>query len=316
MTVSDLRHTAHPPPGAADVETRAGYVTLAGRPNVGKSTLLNALVGQKLSIVTPKAQTTWQRVTGIHTEAGVQMIFLDSPGLLDARDLLQRSMLAAALEAVREADALLLVLDGTRTPEPRDQQRIRKALAGGRAPVIAAINKIDAADAADADAWERWAQAELDARTHRVSALRKTGLEPLRDDLRTRLPPGPFLYPEDELASDPVRFFVAELVRETVFEQFRQEIPYSVWCRVEEFREAQDPIYIHVDIFVERDSQKQILIGKGGRAIRELGTAAREKIEPFIDATVYLDLWVKTLPRWRRKRRELRRLGFSVPDDE
>ncbi|HSR42912.1 MAG TPA: GTPase Era [Longimicrobiales bacterium] len=315
MTVSDLRHTPHPPPGAAGVETRAGYVTLAGRPNAGKSTLLNALVGEKLSIVTSKAQTTWRRVTGIHTEDGVQMIFLDSPGLLDARDLLQRSMLAAALEAVREADVLLLVLDATRAPEPAEQEGIREALAACPAPVIAAVNKIDAAEKADVEGWEGWARSELGARAHRISALRETGLDALRADLRAALPRGPFLYPEDEIASDPVRFFVAEMVRETVFEQFREEIPYSVWCRVEEFREAQDPIYIHVDIFVERDSQKQILIGKGGRAIRELGTAAREKIEPFLDAPVYLDLWVKTLPRWRRRRRELRRLGFSVPDD-
>lgn len=316
MSLSETGGTVQIPHGAADVDTRAGYVTLMGPPNVGKSTLLNALVGEDLSIVTPKAQTTWQRVTGIDTRDGVQMIFLDTPGLLDAGDLLQRSMLAAALEAVREADVVLLVLDPTREPEPAGKERIRRSLSGSRAPLIAAVNKIDVADEAPVKAWEEWARDELGARVHRISALHGTGLAALRDDLRRALPPGPFLYPEEDIASEPVRFFVAEMVRETIFERFRQEIPYSVWCRVEEFREAQDPIYIHVNVFVERDSQKQILIGKGGRAIGDVGRQAREKIESFLGARVYLDLWVKTLPKWRRRRDELRRLGFSVPDDE
>lgn len=301
---------------SAGVSTRAGYVTLLGPPNAGKSTLLNALVGEKLSIVTPKAQTTWQRVTGIATRDGAQMIFLDTPGLLQARDVLQNAMLGAALEAVREADVCLLVLDATTGREDRAEKAIADALATASAPVVAAVNKIDTADPADVEAWDRWAREELDARTHPVSALHGRGLDALERDLQNLLPPGPFLYPEDDLASEPVRFFVAELVRETVFEQFREEVPYSVFCEVEEFRESQDPIYIHVTIFTERDSQKGILVGKGGRAIRDLGSTAREKIEGLVGRSVYLDLWVKVLPNWRRDRGHLRRLGFRVPDDD
>ena len=135
------------------------------------------------------------------------------------------------------------------------------------------------------------------------------------DALAAALPAAPFLYPPDEIASEPVRFFVAELVRETVFERYRQEIPYSVFCRVEEFREDQDPVYIEVGIFVERESQKGILVGKGGVGVRELGRVSRQKIEHFLGRTVYLELWVKTLPGWRRKRGDLTRLGFRVPDE-
>lgn len=291
-------------------------MTLAGRPNAGKSTLLNALVGEKLSIVTPKAQTTWQRVTGIATGDGVQMIFLDTPGLLDVRDMLQRAMLGSALEAVREADVLLLVLDATTDPRPHEQEALRGAIRGTKAPLVAAVNKVDTAQEASVGAWDAWAEEDLHARTHRVSALHGTGIEELRDTLRELLPEGPFLYPEDYLASAPVRFFVAELIRETIFERFQQEIPYSVYCQVEEYRENQEPTYIGATIFVERNSQKGILVGKGGRAIRELGRDAREKIEAFVGERVYLDLWVKVLSGWRRKREHLRRLGFHVPEDD
>lgn len=296
--------------------THAGYVTLVGRPNAGKSTLLNRMVGQKLSIVTSKAQTTWERVTGIDTRDGVQMIFLDTPGLLEVKDLLQRSMLGAALEALREADVVLLVLDATRSMDESTGATVRDALAETRAPLIAAVNKIDEAPREHVDALAGWAETELGARVFRISAMDGTNVAELRAALEEALPRGPFLYPEDEVASQPVRFFVSELVRETVFEQFRQEIPYSVFCQIDEFRENQEPVYIGATLFVERESQKQIVIGKKGSAIRELGRSAREKIEHFIGEPVYLDLWVKALPGWRRNRSDLARLGFHVPGDD
>lgn len=302
---------------AVSVSTRAGYVTLVGRPNAGKSTLLNALVGEKLSIVTPRAQTTWRRVTGIASRDGVQMIFLDTPGLLEVRDLLQRSMLGAAHEAVREADVVLLLLDPTVAPDRHGEEALASVLDEVRAPVVAAVNKVDAVDEGAVERWETWVQDRLEPeRVRRVSALRGTGIEGLESDLRALLPRSPYLYPAEQIASDPVRFFVAELVRETVFEQFRQEIPYSSFCRIEEYRESQDPLYIAATIFVERDSQKGILVGKGGHAIRTLGESAREKIQAFVNERVYLDLWVKVLPDWRRKRDQLRRFGFHVPDDD
>lgn len=301
-------------PGSSTDTTRAGYVTLVGRPNVGKSTLLNSLVGSKLSIVTAKAQTTWQRVTGIATRAGAQMIFLDTPGLLAPRDMLQRSMLLAAEEAVREADVILLVLDASTPPEPEQTERILSALTDSSPPLVVAINKVDVAPPHAVAAWEAWVERELEpAAVHRISALQETGLTELEADLRRNLPESPYLYPPDDIASEPVRFFVAELIRETVFEQFREEIPYSVFTRIEEYRASQDPVYIGATIYVERKSQKGILVGKGGRAIRDLGRAARSKIEAFIGEPVYLDLWVKVLPGWRRKRDQLQRLGFQVP---
>ena len=296
--------------------TRAGYVTLLGRPNAGKSTLLNRLVGEHLSIVTPKAQTTWQRVTGILTAGEDQIVFLDTPGLLAARDLLQRAMLAAALEAVAEADVLVLVVDTTHAPGPEDRERLLRALADAAAPLRVALNKFDIAPADAVLAWQEWVAGTLGAPSYPVSALMGEGTDELLDAVRADLPEGPFLYPADDIATDPVRFFVAELVRETIFEQYRQEIPYATFCQVEEFREDQRPIYIHVNIYAERKSQKRILVGHGGAAIRELGTAARAKIEHFIGTDVYLDLWVKPLEAWRKNRIHLSQLGFRVPADD
>jgi GTP-binding protein Era len=297
--------------------TRAGYVALVGRPNAGKSTLLNRLIGEHLSIVTPKAQTTWQRVTGLLTVDSDQLIFLDTPGILEARDLLQRSMLGAALEALAEADVVLLVADTTRPPTKRDAERLLSALENSAAPLFVALNKTDVAPPEAVEAWESWVSERLPgARATRISALDGQGTDALLAELRELLPPGPFLYPEDEIATDSVRFFVAELVRETIFEQFRQEIPYSVFCQVEEFRESQDPIYIQVVIYVERKSQKGMVIGQKGKAIRAIGEAARPKIETFLGRRVYLDLWVKPLRAWRKNRAYLGQLGFRLPADD
>jgi GTP-binding protein Era len=311
--------TPDPPTAGETLEppaTRAGYVALVGRPNAGKSTLLNCFIGEHLSIVTPKAQTTWQRVTGLLTIESDQLIFLDTPGLLEARDLLQRSMLRAALDALDEADVVLLVIDTSRSPSERDRRRILTALEGAKAPIHVALNKVDVAEDRDVAAWEAWVVTNLQRPVHRISALDGAGTEALLATLRRELPEGPFLYPEDDIASDPVRFFVAELVRETIFEQFRQEIPYSVFCQVEEFREGQDPIYIQMNVYVERASQKGMLIGKKGAAIRALGEAARLKIEHFLGRAVYLELWVKPLRDWRKNRSYLSNLGFRLPPDD
>ncbi len=298
-------------------ETRSGYVTLAGRPNAGKSTLLNAFVGEHLSIVTPKAQTTWERITGILTTDSAQMIFLDTPGLLDPRDLLQRTMLSAAREALREADVVLLVLDAAAPLKEPEKAILKDALTeSGDAPMVAGINKVDIARPEDVETLSRWVISEVGGEIFQISALRETGVPALVKRLEELLPPGPFLYPPDDIARDPVRFFVAEIVRESVFETYYQEIPYSTFCRIEEFREGQDPIYIQAHLFVERNSQKRILIGKGGASIRALGSGARKKIEAFLGRRVYLDLWVKVLPDWRRRRVHLKRLGFPVPDEE
>jgi GTP-binding protein Era len=296
-------------------DTWAGIATLAGVPNVGKSTLLNAFVGEKLSIVTPKPQTTWQRVTGIYSGEAHQIVFIDTPGLFAARDLFHRGMVETACRAVEDADVVLVVVDATSQRKPTPWAVLLALVEQTRAPRLVAVNKIDAAPAAAVDGLVSEAACRLNARTFPVSALHGTGVVKLREALEAELPQSPFLFPRDQIASDSVRFFVAELVRETVFELYDQEIPYSVSCRLEQFREDKDPVYIQATLYVERSSQKGILIGDGGRAIRELGSRARTKIERFVGQRVYLDLWVKVLAGWRRKRVHLRRLGFAVPLD-
>jgi GTPase len=297
-------------PGAP--ETRAGLIALVGRPNVGKSTLMNALVGEKLSIVTPREQTTRERVLGILTEGGVQAVFVDTPGLLEPRYLLQESMLGEALAAVADADVVLLLVDPTREDDPAPGTAVLERVRARGERLKVAINKVDAASPGQVAGLAAWSRRELGAEPLRISAVTGEGLDELRTTLASMLPASPFLYPEQDLAVQSVRFFVEELIRETVFEEYAQEIPYATVVRVEEFRESEDPVYIRARVFVERESQKGILIGKGGEAIKRLGSLARGKIEAFTGRPVYLDLWVKPLPGWRKKAGALRRLGYRL----
>jgi GTPase len=292
--------------------TRSGHVALVGRPNVGKSTLLNALVGEKLSIVTPKAQTTREAVTGILTTDTMQAIFVDTPGLLEAKYTLQRAMHETALQVLRDADVVLLLLDGTRPTELPGPDVVEALRRKGDANIIL-VNKIDAASSGAVEALVAWSESELGATPLRVSAEHGTGTAEVHAAIEARLPESPFYYPEDELAVQPMRFFVAELIRETIFEQYEQEVPYSAIARVEEYREADDPVYIRATIYVERDTQKAIILGKAGVGIRELGRRSREKIEAFTGTRVYLDLWLKVLPNWRARLGTLRYLGYRLP---
>jgi len=292
--------------------TRAGHVALVGRPNAGKSTLMNALVGEKLSIVTPKAQTTREAVTGLLTADGVQAIFVDTPGLLEAKYTLQRAMHETALEVLRDADLVVLLLDGTRADELPTAEVVEE-LRRKSDVIIVLVNKIDAASAEDISALAKWSEGQLGQQPRQISAATGEGVDSLWQEIGSRLPESPFFYPEDELAVQPVRFFVAELIRETVFEMYEQEIPYSAIARVEEFREASDPVHIRATLYVERDSQKPIIVGRGGAGIRALGQRSREKIEAFLGQRVYLDLWVKVLPNWRGRVETLKYLGYRLP---
>ncbi len=294
--------------------TRAGYVVLTGLPNAGKSTLLNALVGDYLSIVTPKAQTTWQRVVGIRTEGPVQMIFLDTPGIVSSDELFHRSMVAEAEGARTEADVVIGVVDGAAGMSRKRFGAFEDFLGRVGCPAALAINKCDLPgfDAAAA----RHLADRLGLPVHVVSARRGAGLDELLAFVSDSLPAGPFLYPEDDIAAAPTRFFVQELVRETIFERFHQEIPYAVAVKVEEFRESEEPVYIAAVLYVERKSQKGIVVGRGGRAIHRLGSDARRKIEHFLGRRVYLDLWVKVWEGWRRKNEGLMTFGYVVPDDD
>lgn len=290
-------------------------MALVGVPNVGKSTLLNAFTGEKLSIVTPRAQTTRERVMGIYTDASAQIIFVDTPGLLEPRYLLQRSMLEAALAAVADADLVLLLLDATRPDRTVPTGEPESVLIDRRDALFVAINKVDSASEDAIAHLSGWSLHHLGKAPFLVSALEGRGVAELQEALVAALPESPFFYPEDEIAVQPVRFFVSELIRETIFEEYHEEIPYSTAVRIEEFRESEEPIFIRAVVFVERDSQKGILVGKGGTRIRLLGERSRAKIEAFLGQRVYLDLWVKTLPRWRRKRTALEHLGYPVPKD-
>lgn len=307
-------HSDRPEPTPGDVaETRSGFVALLGLPNAGKSTLLNALVGEHLSIATPKAQTTWQRVAGIRTEGQCQMVFLDTPGVVTSPNLFHRSMALETERAAADGDVVVVVIDGT-VPMPRDGTGIlRKYLAVSGNPAALAVNKADLGRFSPGSANSLAERLEVPA--FNVSARTHAGLEPLLAFIGSSLPEGPFLYPEDDIATAPARFFVQELIRETVFEQYRQEVPYSVAVRVEEFREGEDPVYIAASLHVERRSQKGLIIGKRGTGIRKLGSGARRKVEHFLGRQVYLDLWVKVSDGWRRRRKGLAMFGYAVPDD-
>lgn len=293
--------------------TRAGYVVLAGLPNAGKSTLLNALVGEHLSIVTPKAQTTWERVAGIRTEADAQMVLLDTPGIVTGPGLFHRSMLAEAERAVGEADVAVGVVDGSSPGSPEQREAFLDLMGRCACPAALAVNKADHARFDPEDARELAGRLQVPALF--ISARDSTGLGPLLAFVRANLPGGPFLHPEDDIAAAPTRYFVRELVRETIFENFRQEIPYSVAVRVEEFREGEDPVYIAVGLYVERKSQKGMLVGRGGSAVRAVGAGARPKIEHLLGRRVYLDLWVKVWQGWRRRKEGLMAFGYRAPDD-
>jgi GTPase len=289
--------------------TRAGIVTVVGKPNAGKSTLLNRIVGEKLAIVSEKPQSTRDRVVGIRTTVDTQMVVLDTPGLLNPRYELHRAMRTTALRALADADVIVYLADATERVPPTLEEAA-ELTAPPRAPVITVLNKADALRPVERDELRTLVP---DARF--ISALTGEGVEPLLSELSLALPDGPFLYPEDEISTASVRFFVAELVRETALEQLDEEVPYSLACVVEEFREGRTPLYIRTVLYVERESQKRILIGAGGQRIRDIGRAARAKVEQLVGEPVYLDLWVKVLPNWRKSDSALRRFGYRLHDD-
>ena len=284
---------------------RAGIVTVVGKPNVGKSTLLNRIVGQKLSITSPKPQSTRDRIVGIYTTGDAQMVILDTPGLLNPRYPLQEAMRSTAVRALDEADVIIYLADATEGQPPSLVEAASLA-APPSAPVIIALNKSDALTTSRRDDLRSSDNVVL------VSALTGDGVPDLMARVARHLPESPFLYPEDEISTQPVRFFVAELVRETVLEQIHDEVPYSVAVQVEEYREGRSPLYIRAVIYVERESQKAIIIGGKGAQIRSIGEAARKKIELLVGDKVYLDLWVKVLANWRKNPGSLSRFGYQL----
>lgn len=298
---------------ASENSFRSGYVALVGLPNAGKSTLMNQLLHQRLAIVSPKPQTTRRRTLGIVGGADYQMILLDSPGILDPQYALQKAMMKTVGDVLGDADVACFLIDvtslGPGGPSIPDALRYFK---GTR---VAAVNKVDLlrAKASMIPLLQGIFDTGLFAEVVPISALKGDGVDGLLDILVKQLPVGHPFYPEDQLTEQPERFFVGEIVREQVFLNYAEEVPYAVEVEVSEFKErpgAKD--YIEVHIHVEQPSQKAILIGRKGEAIRSLGEHARLSIEEFLGRPVYLQLQVKVAPKWRRNEAALRRFGYRT----
>jgi GTP-binding protein Era len=294
---------------------RAGFASLIGRPNVGKSTLLNRLLGQKLAIVSPKPQTTRNRIRGIWTRPEGQVVYVDTPGLHPPRGKLGRFMASTVAQAMEDVDAVILVADATAPMDP-PAEGVFQALRSVTAPVVLALNKVDLVP----DKTQLLPRLETYAARHPfralvpISAATGTGVERLAEVTLGLLPAGPALYPSDTVTDQPETFFVAETIREKLFLGMRQEVPYACAVRVEELveRGPDAPLYIRGEIFVERPSQKGIVIGEGGGALKRVGQAARRELEAFFGVRVFLDLRVRVRRDWRQDDRALRELGYQL----
>ncbi|MBI2165206.1 MAG: GTPase Era [Chloroflexi bacterium] len=298
----------------ARVAHRCGTVAIVGRANAGKSTLLNLFMDTKLAAVSPRPQTTWHRILGVKTGDTYQALFLDTPGLMyKTADDLDRHMLQQSLSALQEADLVVLMV----VPRPSDriEERILGDLREGEKRCILAINKVDLAPKESLlPIMEEYSKLYPFLEIVPISALRKDGTDVLLDLIARNLPLGKPLYPKDEMTDRPERFLVAEAIREKLFRLYRQEVPYFCAVEIEEFREAEPPerkkVYISALIYVDRDSQKGILIGKGGEALKRVGTEARRDVEALLGQPVFLELQVKTRPGWRRDPDLLMELGY------
>lgn len=287
---------------------RAGFINILGKPNAGKSTLLNALLGEKLAIISPKVQTTRHRIVGILNRSETQLIFSDTPGIIDPAYKLQERMMGVVRKAVEDADVVLWLMDASDSPE--DNRQWLASLAT-RAPRLLVINKIDQVKPARLSHIREVFAAEGLAGIATVSALQGTGLEELLTTLAGLLPVSPPYYPEDMLTEKPVRFYVSELIREKIYQLYRDEVPYQSTVVVHQFQEKTTLTKISADIVVQRDTQKGIILGEKGKAIKKLGELARQDIEAFIGRKVFLELHVKVRDKWRDKDIFLREYGYS-----
>ena len=295
---------------------RSGFVNIVGRPNVGKSTLLNALVGDRVSIITAKPQTTRHRILALLSGEDFQLVLSDTPGLIEEPGYrMQERMNAFVASAFEDADVVLFVC--VPQEEYADDHPLMQRLRGTDAHVVVVVNKADTVDEGEAEAVAKTYRERLDAQhAVAVSALERRGTDELLAYVRGVLPEGPAYYPKDQISDRPERFFITEILREVILEQYRQEIPYAVEPVVDSFKEGTTTqgkplVRIAANIYVERESQKNILIGKGGRDIKRLGQAARERMEGFLGKKVFLETHVKVRPGWRNDEQQLRRFGYE-----
>lgn len=294
---------------------KSGFVNIIGQPNVGKSTLMNALMGDRLSIITSKPQTTRHRILGLLSDDDYQIVFSDTPGIIDDPKYgMQKSMNKFAYSSFSDADVLLFVIDLFEKYE--GDEKVLRLLKEAEAPTILVINKTDLdKDDRLENVLKKWAELDICDHTIEISALNKLGTEELLSTILEHIPEGPAYYPKDQLSDKSTRFFVSEIIREKILEQYKQEIPYSCEIVVEEYKESEknDKPFAHIfaSIYVSRKTQKSILIGKGGAAIKKLGIAARHSIEDFVGHPVYLETKVKIKENWRDDERTLKHFGYS-----
>jgi len=288
---------------------RAGYVNIIGKPNVGKSTLMNAMVGEKLSIITSKAQTTRHRIHGILNAPGYQIVFSDTPGILEPRYKLQENMMKAARSALVDADILIYLTEPGDKPDPDDPFLSR--LARVKIPVLLVVNKIDLSNQEEVKALiDRWNQVLPGAEKIPVSALEQFNVDLVFQRVLHHLPESPPYYPKDALTDKTERFVAGEMIREKILLNYAQEVPYAVEVEIESFREEARLIRIAAVIFVEREGQKGILIGNEGKALKKVGREARIDMETFFNKKVFLELKVKVQKDWRNNERQIKKFGY------
>ncbi len=291
------------------MEHRSGFVNILGNPNVGKSTLMNILVGEKLSVTTPKAQTTRHRIMGILTGEGYQIVYSDTPGILNPKYELQSVMMRSVESALDDADLILYVTDVVETVT-KNAGHLDRILASP-VPKIIVINKIDLSNQADLEKQvERWSQIAPGVAVLPVSAIKKFNTDLLLREIISRLPEGPPYFPEDQLTDRFDRFFVTEIIRGKIFETYQKEIPYSVEVEIESYKEEPSINRISAVIYVARDSQKGIIIGHKGSMLKRVGTSARKDMEEFLGKKVFLEMFVRVAHEWRDNPRMLKKFGY------
>ena len=289
---------------------KSGFVNIVGNPNVGKSTLMNLLVGERISIATFKAQTTRHRIMGIINDEDAQIVFSDTPGVLKPNYKLQESMLAFSESALVDADVLLYVTDPIEKVDKNED--FLSKVAQMKVPVLVLINKIDLTDEKSlVNLVEQWHNLLPKAEILPISALHKFNVQPVLNRIKELLPECPPYFDKDQLTDKPARFFVSEIIREKILIYYDKEIPYSVEVGVENFQEDKTHIHIRAVIYVERDSQKGIIIGHGGKALKKVGTEARKSLEKFFGKNIYLETYVKVDKDWRNSTKELNLFGYN-----
>ncbi len=290
--------------------TKAGFAAIVGLPNVGKSTLVNRLTDTKLSIVSPKAQTTRNTVSVILTLPNAQIIFQDTPGFHEATTALNQAFVESVLRTIKMTDIVVFVIDPTTKKSNHGEEIERLAVQSGK-PIILVINKIDALDKKVAeDLVSKRLSNKRFSSVLGISALTGYNCDLLINEVIKLLPKGPYLFGEDDLSDMPERFFATELIREQILNLLVQEVPHKTAVTIETFKEIENRVLIQANIHVERDSQKKILIGKGGNMIKNIGTAARQRIEEFLERSVRLELFVKVSPNWTRSTNKLKEFGY------